>query len=187
MKSVFIADGLRSPFCSFGGQLSKIEAPKLASMVIKSLIEKADIPKDAIDEVIIGNVLQAGVGQAPARQAMLYAGLGENIPAMTINKACGSGLKAIMLGCDSIALNRSHLVLAGGMESMSNAPYYLSKARFGYRMGNGGVYDGMVNDGLWDSYKNIHMGNIAEDIAKKNNITRKEQDEYAIRSIRLQR
>ncbi len=185
MREVFIVDGLRTPFCSFGGNLSSIEAPKLASFVIKELMNKTKLPKDAVSEVIIGNVLQAGIGQAPARQAMIYANLPENIPAMTINKVCGSGLKSVMLAFDSILLGNADIVIAGGMENMSLAPYYLKKARFGYRMGNGGVYDGLVHDGLWDPYGNVHMGNLAENVANKHGITRKEQDDYAIRSYKL--
>ncbi len=185
MREVFIVDGLRTPFCSFGGNLSSIEAPKLASFVIKELMNKTKLPKDAVSEIIIGNVLQAGIGQAPARQAMIYADLPENIPAMTINKVCGSGLKSVMLAFDSILLGNADIVIAGGMENMSLAPYYLKKARFGYRMGNGGVYDGLVHDGLWDPYGNVHMGNLAENVANKHGITRKEQDDYAIRSYKL--
>ncbi len=185
MVDVFIVDGQRTPFCSFGGLLSSIEAPRLASFIIKGLVDRLNIPKESIDEVILGNVLQAGVGQAPARQAMLYASLPPNIPAMTVNKVCGSGLKAIMLASDSIMLERSKAVIAGGMESMSNAPYYLRKARFGYRMGNGGLFDGLIYDGLWDPYSNVHMGNIAEDVASINAVKRQEQDEYAIRSYKL--
>ncbi len=185
MREVFIVEGLRTPFCSFGGNLSSIEAPKLASFVIKELMNKIKLPKDAVSEVIIGNVLQAGIGQAPARQAMIYADLPENIPAMTINKVCGSGLKSVMLAFDSILLGNADIVIAGGMENMSLAPYYLKKARFGYRMGNGGVYDGLVHDGLWDPYGNVHMGNLAENVANKHGITRKEQDDYAIRSYKL--
>ncbi len=185
MREVFIVDGLRTPFCSFGGNLSSIEAPKLASFVIKELMNKTKLPKDAVSEIIIGNVLQAGIGQAPARQAMIYANLPENIPAMTINKVCGSGLKSVMLAFDSILLGNADIVIAGGMENMSLAPYYLKKARFGYRMGNGGVYDGLVHDGLWDPYGNVHMGNLAENVANKHGITRKEQDDYAIRSYKL--
>ena len=185
MKDVFIVDGARTPFCSFGGLLSSIDAPRMGALVIEEMLKKTNLPKEAVDEVIIGNVLQAGVGQAPARQAMLYAKLPESIPAMTINKVCGSGLKSIMLGYDSIVLGNSNIVIAGGMENMSNAPYYLLKARFGYRMGNGGVFDGMVHDGLWDPYDNIHMGNIAEAVCEKNGITRKAQDEFAVRSYKL--
>ncbi len=185
MREVFIVDGLRTPFCSFGGNLSSIEAPKLASFVIKELMNKTKLPKDAVSEIIIGNVLQAGIGQAPARQAMIYADLPENIPAMTINKVCGSGLKSVVLAFDSILLGNADIVIAGGMENMSLAPYYLKKARFGYRMGNGGVYDGLVHDGLWDPYGNVHMGNLAENVANKHGITRKEQDDYAIRSYKL--
>jgi len=182
---VYLVEALRTPFGSFGGGLSTIKAPVLASEVIKALLKKISLLPEDVDEVIIGNVVSAGVGQAPARQAAIYAGLPVTIPAMTINKVCGSGLKAIMLAAGSVMLGDSQIVIAGGMENMSMVPYYLPKARFGYRMGTGEVIDGMVFDGLWDPYDNIHMGLIAEQIAEEFNITRKEQDDYAIRSYRL--
>ncbi len=185
MRDVFIVDGLRTPFGSFGGALSSIPAPKLASEAIKALLKRLNLPGEAVDEVILGNVLSAGIGQAPARQAAIYAGIPVTTPAMTINKVCGSGLKSIMLAAGSIQLNDAEIVIAGGMENMSLGPYYLKNARFGYRMGNGEIIDGMVYDGLWDPYNNIHMGLITERIAQKHGITRQQQDEYAIRSYRL--
>jgi acetyl-CoA C-acetyltransferase len=185
MREVYVVEALRTPFGSFGGALSGIEAPLLASEVIKELLKRTNIAGDDVDEIIMGEVLSGGVGQAPARQAMIYAGLPYKVHAMTINKVCGSGLKAIMLGAGSIMLGDSEIVLAGGAENMSKAPYVLKNARYGYRMGNGELIDSMVFDGLWDPYDNMHMGNIAENMAKKHSISREEQDEYAIRSYKL--
>jgi acetyl-CoA C-acetyltransferase len=185
MREVYVVEALRTPFGSFGGALASVEGPLLASEVIKELLKRTNIPGDDVDEIILGEVLSGGVGQAPARQAMIYAGLPYKVHAMTINKVCGSGLKAIMLGAGSIMLGDSEIVLAGGAENMSRAPYVLKNARYGYRMGNGELIDSMVFDGLWDPYDNIHMGNIAEDIAQKHSISRVEQDEYAIRSYKL--
>uniref|UniRef100_UPI0025C3AF22 thiolase family protein n=1 Tax=Desulfurella sp. TaxID=1962857 RepID=UPI0025C3AF22 len=185
MREVYVIEALRTPFGSFGGNLSGVEAPLLASEVIKELLKRTNISGDDVDEIIMGEVLSGGVGQAPARQAMIYAGLPYKVHAMTINKVCGSGLKAIMLGAGSIMLGDSDIVIAGGAENMSKAPYYLKNARYGYRMGNGDLIDGMIFDGLWDPYDNIHMGTIAENIAKKHSIGRKEQDDYAIRSYEL--
>lgn len=182
---VYLVDALRTPFGSFGGSLSTVPAPKLGAHVIRALLERLSLPAEAVDEVIIGNVLSAGVGQAPARQAAIYAGIPTSVPAMTINKVCGSGLKAMMLAVGSVKLNDASMVIAGGMENMSLGPYYLKKARFGYRMGNDEIIDGMVYDGLWDPYNNIHMGLITERIAQKHGITRQMQDEYAERSYRL--
>ncbi|OSS41529.1 3-ketoacyl-CoA thiolase / Acetyl-CoA acetyltransferase [Desulfurella amilsii] len=185
MREVYVVEALRTPFGSFGGALAGVEAPLLASEVIKELLKHTNIVGDDVDEIIMGEVLSGGVGQAPARQAMIYAGLPYKVHAMTINKVCGSGLKAIMLGAGSIMLGDSEIVLAGGAENMSKAPYVLKNARYGYRMGNGDLIDGMIFDGLWDPYDNIHMGNIAENMAKKHSISREEQDEYAIRSYKL--
>jgi acetyl-CoA C-acetyltransferase len=185
MREVYVVEALRTPFGSFGGALASVEAPLLASEVIKELLKRTNIAGNDVDEIIMGEVLSGGVGQAPARQAMIYAGLPYKVHAMTINKVCGSGLKAIMLGAGSIMLGDSDIVIAGGAENMSKAPYVLKNARYGYRMGNGELIDGMVFDGLWDPYDNIHMGNIAENMAKKHSISREEQDEYAIRSYKL--
>lgn len=185
MKEVYVVEALRTAFGSFGGALSNIEAPRLASETIKELLSRTGLPGESVDEIIMGEVLSAGVGQAPARQAMIYAGLPYKAHAMTINKVCGSGLKAIMLGAGSIMLGDSDIVIAGGAENMSKAPYYLKNARYGYRMGDGGLIDGMVFDGLFDPYSNIHMGIIAENIAKKHSISRQDQDDYAIRSYKL--
>ena len=182
MKDVFVVESLRTPLGSFGGLLSDVEAPHLAATVIKGILERSGITADAIDEVIIGQVLAGGTGQAPARQALRYADLPDSIPALTINKVCGSGLKALMLGAGSIRLGDAEVVLAGGMENMSLAPYLLSKARYGYRMGNGELLDLMVHDGLQDPYSGKHMGVIAEATAEKYGLSREEQDAFAIRS-----
>ena len=185
MGDVFVVEALRTPFGSLGGTLADVEAPQLASTVMKSLLGKSGLSPDVVDEVIVGQVLSGGCGQAPARQAMRAAGIPDTTHAMTINKVCGSGLKAIMLGADSIRLGESGLVIAGGMESMSLAPYILKKGRTGYRMGHGELFDLMIYDGLQDPYTGRHMGEIGEASAARNNLTRGEQDEYALRSYRL--
>ena len=185
MKAVYVIESLRTPFGSFGGALSEIEAPHLGGTVIKMLLERADLEPAAITEVIIGEVLAGGVGQAPARQAMRYAGLPDGVHAMTINKVCGSGLKAIMLGAASIALGDSEVVIAGGMENMSMAPFILKKGRYGYRMGHGELIDLMLYDGLQDPYTGRHMGEIADSAAQRYGFSREAQDEFAIRSYQL--
>jgi len=185
MKDIYVVESLRTPFGSFGGVLADVEAPQLAGTVIKMLLEQADLDPTAVDEVIIGQVLAGGVGQAPARQAMRHAGLPDSVHAMTINKVCGSGLKAIMLGAGSIALGDSEVVIAGGMENMSLAPYILKKARYGYRMGHGELTDLMISDGLQDPYTGRHMGEIADAAAAKHELSRTAQDDYAIRSYQL--
>jgi acetyl-CoA C-acetyltransferase len=185
MKDIYIVESLRTPFGSFGGALSDVEAPHLGGTVMKMLVKGAGLDCTAVDEVIVGQVLSAGVGQAPARQAMRYAGLPDNVHAMTINKVCGSGLKAIMLGAGSIALGEAEVVIAGGMENMSLAPYILKKARYGYRMGHGELLDLLVYDGLTDPYTGKHMGEIADAAAAKHGFSREAQDEYAIRSYQL--
>jgi acetyl-CoA C-acetyltransferase len=185
MKDVYVIESLRTPFGSFGGGLSDIEAPQLGGTVIKMLLERTDLDPAAISEVIIGEVLAGGVGQAPARQAMRYAGLPDGVHAMTINKVCGSGLKAIMLGAGSIILGDSEFVIAGGMENMSMAPFILKKGRYGYRMGHGELIDLMLYDGLQDPYTGRHMGEIADSAASRYGFSREAQDEYAIRSYQL--
>jgi acetyl-CoA C-acetyltransferase len=185
MEDIFVVEALRTPFGSFGGTLADVEAPKLAATVIKGLLAKTGLPPEAVDEVIVGQVLSGGVGQAPARQAMRGAGIPDAVPAMTVNKVCGSGLKAIMLGAGSIRLGDAGLVVAGGMENMSLAPYFLKKARTGYRMGHGEIFDLMIYDGLQDPYTGRHMGEIGEDSAARNGLSREEQDEYAMRSYQL--
>jgi acetyl-CoA C-acetyltransferase len=185
MEDIYVVESLRTPFGSFGGGLSDVDAPHLAGTVMQMLSERADLDPAAINEVIVGQVLTGGSGQAPARQAMRYAGFPDSVHAMTINKVCGSGLKAIMLGAGSIALGDSEVVIAGGMENMSLAPFILKKARYGYRMGHGELLDMMVYDGLQDPYTGKHMGEIADVAAARHNFTRAEQDEYAIRSYQL--
>jgi acetyl-CoA C-acetyltransferase len=185
MKNVYVVDALRTPFGSFGGSLADVPAPHLAGAVMKALLEKVDLAPEAVDEVIVGNVLAGGCGQAPARQAMRAAGIPDKAAALTVNKVCGSGLKAIQLGVDALQLGHSEVVIAGGMESMSLAPYILKKARTGYRMGNGEIVDLMICDGLQDPYSGQHMGVIADDSAARNGFSREEQDEFALRSYRL--
>ncbi len=184
-EEVYVIDGMRTPFGSFGGVLSDVAAPQLAATVIKGLLSRNALPAEAVGEVILGQVLSGGCGQAPARQAMRAAGLPDAVPALTINKVCGSGLKAIMLGSDSIQLGNADVVLAGGMENMSLAPYFLKKARNGYRMGNGEIIDLMVYDGLTDPYTGVHMGDIGEKSSAQNGVGREEQDAFAIRSFKL--
>ena len=184
-EDVYVVDGMRTPFGSFGGVLSDVAAPQLAATVIKGLLNRNALPGEAVGEVILGQVLSGGCGQAPARQAMRAAGLPDAVPAMTINKVCGSGLKAVMLGSDSIKLGNADVVLAGGMENMSMAPYFLKKARSGFRMGNGEIFDLMIHDGLSDPYTGRHMGDIGEASVERNGLTRDEQDGLAIRSYKL--
>jgi len=185
MKDVFVVESQRTPFGSFGGVLSEIEAPDLGGSVIKSLLERAGLDPAQVDEVIAGQVLSGGSGQAPARQAMRAAGIPDSAHAMTINKVCGSGLKSIMLGAGSIMLEDAEIVIAGGMESMSLAPFVLKKARYGYRMGHGQLVDLMIYDGLQDPYSGRHMGEVAEEAILRHGLTREGQDEFAMRSYRL--
>ncbi|MEJ5305967.1 MAG: thiolase family protein [Ignavibacteria bacterium] len=184
MKEVFICDALRTPIGSFLGTLSSIPAPKLAAELIKKVVERNGLKGEEINEVIIGNVLSAGIGQAPARQAALFGGLPESVECMTINKVCGSGLKAVMLAEQTIKCGDASLILAGGMESMSNAPFLLKGIREGIKFGNQSLYDSMLYDGLIDVYSNLHMGNCSEQVAKEKNITREEQDSFAIESYK---
>ena len=183
MKEVYIVSATRTPIGSFGGSLASLSATQLGAVVIKSAIEKAGLQPSDIQEVYMGNVLSANLGQAPATQAAIFAGL-PYIPATTVNKVCASGMKAIMLAAQSIANGDNDIVLAGGMESMSNVPYYLDKARNGYRLGNGQIIDGLVKDGLWDVYNDYHMGSAAELCAVDCNVTREEQDAFAIESYK---
>ncbi len=183
MGSVILS-AKRTPIGAYLGSLSSFSAPQLGSVAIKAAVEQSGIKLNEINEVIMGNVLQGGVGQAPARQAAIYAGLPVSVECMTVNKVCGSGLKAVMLADQAIRGNDAELIVAGGMESMSNAPYFLRKARTGYRMGHGEIFDMMIYDGLWDPYKNIHMGMAGELCAETYNISRDEQDDYAIMSYK---
>jgi len=169
----------RTPFGSFLGKFSKLSASYIGAAAIKGALKRADISLSDLDEVIMGNVLSAGIGQAPARQAAIFAGLDKSTHCMTINKVCGSGMKAIMLADQSINLNQSNFIIAGGMESMSNSPHYLLNSRVGTKLGNIKQVDGMVHDGLWDIYNQVHMGIHGERCASKYNITREDQDEYA--------
>ncbi len=184
MKKVVIVSAKRTAIGSFGGVLSSISAPLLGSVAIKSVLNDTKLKPEMVDEVIMGNVLAAGLGQAPARQAALFAGLPEKTECLTINKMCGSGLKSVMLAHQAILCGDAEVVIAGGMESMSNAPYLLDKARNGYRLGHGEIKDSMIVDGLWDVYNNIHMGNCAELCAKDFNFRRDELDEFAISSYK---
>jgi len=184
MKKVVITSAKRTPIGSFGGSLSSLSAGQLGSIAIKGILEDSKISPDLIDEVIMGNVLTGGQGQAPARQAAIFAGLPDKTECMTINKMCGSGLKAVMLAAQAIQIGDADIIIAGGQESMSNTPYILDKARNGYRLGNGEVIDSMVKDGLWDVYNNVHMGNCAESCAKDFKFTREELDEFAINSYK---
>ena len=177
-----IAAAVRTPTGKFLGGLASFSAPQLGAVVIKEAVKRAAIAPDAIDEVIMGNVVSAGIGQAPARQAAVYAGLPVDIPAFTVNKVCGSGLKAVMLAAQAIRAGDAQAFVAGGMESMSNAPYLLPKARTGYRMGNGELVDSVVHDGLWCAFEDIHMGSEAEIIADKFCVTRDEQDRFSLQS-----
>lgn len=182
MRKVVIAAAKRTAIGSFNGKLAPLSATELGTHVIKSVLEESEIDPDQVDEVIMGNILAAGLGQAPARQAALNAGLPTNTECLTINKMCGSGLKAVMLAHQAIALGDADVVIAGGMESMTNAPYLLPKARNGYRMGHGEVVDSMIKDGLWDVYNDIHMGSCADACAKDFKFSREEVDEYAVLS-----
>jgi acetyl-CoA C-acetyltransferase len=178
-REAVIVSAVRTPLGSFGGTLSGFGATKLGGMIIQEAVKRAGIEKADVDEVIMGQVLPCGYGQNPARQASLKAGLPFETQCFTINKVCGSGLKAVMLAAQAIQLGDADVVIAGGMESMSNAPYYLEKARFGYRMGNGGLVDHMVHDGLWDIVNDFHMG-ISNDLcSEKYNVSREDQDRYA--------
>src|SRR4030088_3130667 len=181
---VVIISGCRTPVGKFQGSLSEFSAPRLGAMVVWEAVKRAGVDAAAVDECIMGNVISAGVGQNPARQAAIFGGLSPATGAMTINKVCGSGLKAVALAAQAVQTGNSSIVVAGGMESMTNAPYLLPQARKGYRLGNAQIVDSMVNDGLWDIYNNYHMGITGENVAEKYGITREEQDEFAFNSHR---
>jgi acetyl-CoA C-acetyltransferase len=184
IKEVVIVGACRTPIGSFCGSLSSLSAPRLGAIVIEEAVRRAGISKEQVDEVIMGCVLTAGVGQAPARQAAIFAGLPPSVGATTVNKVCGSGLKSIMLAAQAILLGDAETVVAGGMESMSNAPYLLEMVRNGYRMGNKQIVDSIIKDGLWDVYNDFHMGSAAELCARECNVPREAQDEYAILSYK---
>ena len=184
MKEVFIVSAVRTPIGSLGGSLASMSATQLGAIAIQGALERAGIKGEIVNEVFMGNVLSANLGQAPVTQATTYAGIPPHVPGTTVNKVCASGMKAIMFGAQSILLGDNDIVVAGGMESMSNVPYYLDKARNGYRLGHGSITDGLVKDGLWDVYKDYHMGNAAELCASDMNISRADQDAYAIESYK---
>lgn len=184
MRNVVIVDAKRTPVGSFGGSLSSFSAPELGAATITELMKSSGVKPEQIQEVVFGNVLTAGVGQAPARQAALKAGLSELTPATAVNKVCASGMKAIMIAANQIQLEEADIIVAGGMESMSNVPYYLNKHRFGSKLGHAEAQDGIIRDGLWDVYNDFHMGNAAEICARECNISREEQDEFAITSYK---
>jgi acetyl-CoA C-acetyltransferase len=181
-RDAYIVSACRTAIGEFLGGLSSMTAPQLGAIVIKEAVSRAGIKPDQVEEVLMGHVVQGGAGQAPARQAMIHAGIPNTVGAVTINKVCGSGLKAVMLAAQAIKAGDGDIFVAGGMESMSNAPYYLPKARVGYRLGNGELVDGVINDGLWDSFNNFHMGSAAELIARKFHVTREDQDKFSVDS-----
>ncbi len=184
MRNVVIVAAKRTPIGSFGGSLSSYTAPELGAAVIYEVIKSAGIKMDQVDEVVMGNVLSAGIGQAPARQATLKAGLSDKTPATTVNKVCASGMKAIMIAADQISLGQNDIMVAGGMESMSNVPFYLKKERFGAKLGHSEALDGIITDGLWDVYNDFHMGSAGELCASECNISREEQDQFATESYK---
>ncbi len=184
MKKVYIVSAQRTPLGSFGGALSSISATQLGTIAIKGAMNKANINPDSVDEVFMGNVISANLGQAPARQAALHSGIPNTVPCTTINKVCSSGAKAIMLAAQSIALGHQEVIVAGGMENMSQIPYYIPNARYGYKYGGGQLVDGLQKDGLLDVYNECMMGACADKTATKYEITREEQDEFAIQSYK---
>src|SRR5512146_2863579 len=184
LEDVVIISGVRTPVGKFQGSLSEFSATQLGAMVVREAVKRANLDPQQVDECIMGNVVSAGLGQNPARQAALFGGLPPEVGAMTINKVCGSGLKAVALAAQAIQTGNSEIVVAGGMESMTNAPYLLPQARKGYRLGNSQIVDSVVNDGLWDVYNNYHMGMTGENVAQKYGVTREQQDEYAVNSHR---
>ena len=183
-REAVIISAARTPTGKFQGTLKGFTAPQLGALVVREAVKRAGVAVEDVDEVIMGCVIQAGLGQNPARQAALHGGIPFGVSAVTINKVCGSGLKSVMMAAQGIQLGDSEVVVAGGMESMSNAPYLLTKAREGYRMGNGSLIDSMIHDGLWCAFENYHMGNTGEVVAERYNVTREEQDEYALNSHR---
>lgn len=184
MRKTVIVAAKRTPIGSFQGSLSSLSAIELGTVVIKDVLETCKLDPANVDEVIMGNVISSGLGQAPSRQAAIFAGLPEKTECLTINKMCGSGLKSVMLAHQAISCGDAEIVIAGGMESMSNAPYILQNARNGYRLGNGTIHDTLIKDGLWDVYNNIHMGNCAEVCAKDFKMTRNEVDDFAVNSYK---
>src|ERR671939_857997 len=184
LNEAVIVSAARTPVGKFLGSLKGFSAPQLGALVVRESVKRAGVKPEDVDEVIMGCVIQAGLGQNPARQAALKGGIPFGVSAVTINKVCGSGLKSVMMAAQGIQLGDSEIVVAGGMESMSNAPYLLTKAREGYRMGDGAMVDAMIHDGLWCAFENYHMGNTGEVVAERYHVTRAEQDEYALNSHR---
>ena len=183
MREVVIVSAVRTAIGKFGGSLTPLSAPQMGAIVIKEALKRANVKPELVDEVIMGNVLQAGLGQNPARQASIFAGVPNEVPAFTVNKVCGSGLKCVELAAQSILAGDNEIVVAGGMESMSNAPFVTSgKARWGLRMGDSTLTDVMIKDGLWDAFNNYHMGITSENVAEKFNVTKEDQDEVSVRS-----
>src|SRR6187402_1205761 len=182
MRNAVILSAVRTPTGKFLGALKDLTAAELGARVVREAVARAGIDPAIVDECIMGNVIQAGNGQNPARQAALNGGLPDRVAALTINKVCGSGLKAVMLAAQGIATGDIEIAVAGGMESMSNTPYLLSRVREGLRMGNGTIIDSMIHDGLWDSFNNIHMGLTGEHVSEKYKVTREEQDQFAVNS-----
>ena len=184
LQDAVIVSAVRTAIGTYGGGLAEVSAVKLGEICIQAALKRADLEPKRVDEVIMGNVLQAGLGQNPARQAAINAGLPVEIPALTINKVCGSGLKAVALAAQAVKLGDADIVVAGGMESMSRAPYLIEKARFGYRMGDGQLVDAMIRDGLWDAFNQYHMGVTAENICTECHLSREELDAFALESQR---
>jgi acetyl-CoA C-acetyltransferase len=184
ISSVYVVSAARTPVGAFLGSLSSLAAPRLGAVAIGAALQRAKLPVDVVDEVFMGNVLSAGIGQAPARQASIFAGVPNTVPTTGVSKVCGSGLQAVVFGAKTVALGDADIVVAGGMESMSNVPYYLPKARNGYRMGDGAIVDGMIFDGLFDPYNKFHMGEAAELCAKEFGVSREAQDAFAHESYR---
>jgi acetyl-CoA C-acetyltransferase len=184
LNEVVIIAGCRTPIGKFQGSLSDMTATQIGAVAVREAVKRANLQPQQVDECIMGNVVSAGLGQNPARQAALFGGLAPEVGAMTINKVCGSGLKSVALAAQAIQTGNSSIVVAGGMESMTNAPYLLPNARKGYRLGNGLLVDSMVHDGLWEIYNDYHMGVTGENVAEKYGITREEQDEFAVNSHR---
>ena len=184
LPAVYIVAATRTPIGAFQGALAGLAAPKLGAQAIAGALKNAKLDPSVVEQVFMGNVLSAGQGQAPARQALIHSGIPNTVPATTVSKVCGSGMEAVILAARALALGDADVIVAGGMESMSNAPYYLDKARTGYRMGNGTLVDGMIFDGLWDPYSDVHMGNCGDACAKEFSYSREAQDEYAAQSFR---
>ena len=180
MKEAVVVSATRTPVGKFAGGLKDLSAPKIGAIAVREAVRRAKVEPRDVEECIMGNVISAGLGQNPARQAALWGGLSDEVAALTINKVCGSGMKAVMLAADAILAGKERLVVAGGMESMTNAPYLLEKARFGYKLFDSSLVDAMVRDGLWEVYNNFHMGNTGEIVAQRNNVTRADADKFSL-------